>query len=72
MNWFSKENRGVRYNFVVVDNFSKLGWTVTLKNTNAQSLQDSIEPIVLKSNRKLKMIETVVEKEFADIFLLFS
>ena len=27
-----KNNKGYRYNLVVIDNFSKFGWTILLKN----------------------------------------
>ena len=30
-----EKNRGYRYVLVIIDNFSKLGWTVPLKNKNA-------------------------------------
>ena len=33
-----KNNRGYRYVLVVIDNFSKFGWTIPLKNKNAQML----------------------------------
>ena len=32
-----KNNKGYRYISVVVDNFSKFGWTIPLKNKYAQS-----------------------------------
>ena len=31
-----KNNRGYRYIIVVIDNFSKFGWTIPLKNKYAQ------------------------------------
>ena len=31
-----ESNRGYRYVLVIIDNFSKFGWTVLLKNRNAQ------------------------------------
>ena len=36
-----ENNRGYRYVLVILDNFSKLGWTVPLKNKNAQTIKDS-------------------------------
>ena len=30
-----ENNRGYRYVLVIIDNFSKIGWTVPLKNKNA-------------------------------------
>ena len=32
-------NRGYRYVLVVIDNFSKYGWTIPLKNKNAQTIK---------------------------------
>ena len=32
-----ENNRGYRYALVVIDNFSKFGWKVPLKNKNAQT-----------------------------------
>ena len=38
-----KNNRGYRYVLVIIDNLSKYGWTVPLKNKNAQTIKDSVE-----------------------------
>ena len=42
-----ENNRGCRYVLVVIDNFSKFGWTVPLKNKNAQTIKDSFENILI-------------------------
>ena len=34
-----KNNRGYRYALVTIDNFSKFGWTIPLKNKNAQTIK---------------------------------
>ena len=34
----TKNNNGFRYILVVIDNFSKFGWTIPLKNKSAQSI----------------------------------
>ena len=39
-------NRSYRYVFVLMDNFSKFGWTVPLKNKNAQTIKDSFKKIL--------------------------
>ena len=36
-----ENNKGYRYVLVVIDNFSNFGWTVPLKNKNAQTIKDS-------------------------------
>ena len=59
-----ENNRGYRYVLVVIDNFSKFGWTTPLKNKNAQTIKDSFENILLSSKRKPNLIETDRGKEF--------
>ena len=60
----SKNNKGYRYVLVVLDNFSKFGWTIPLKNKNAQTIKDSFENILTSSKRKPNLIETDRGKEF--------
>ena len=59
-----ENNRGYRYVLVTIDNFSKFGWTVPLKNKNAQTIKDSFENILISSKRKPNLIETDRGKEF--------
>ena len=59
-----ENNRGYRYVLVIIDNFSKFGWTVPLKNKNAQTIKDSFENILIISKRKLNLIENDHGKEF--------
>ena len=59
-----ENNRGYRYVLVVIDNFSKFGWTIPLKNKNAQTIKDSFENIIINSKRKPNLIETDHGKEF--------
>ena len=49
---------------VIIDNFSKYGWTVPLKNKNAQTIKDSFENILISSKRKPNLIESDRGKEF--------
>ena len=63
-----KNNRGYRYVLVIIDNFSKFGWTVPLKNKNAQTIKDSSENILISSKRKRNLIETDRGKEFYNNF----
>ena len=60
----SKNNRGYRYVLVIIDNFSKFGWTIPLKNKNAQTIKDSFENILTNSKRKPNLIKTDRGKEF--------
>ena len=59
-----KNNRGYRYVLVIIDNFSKFGWTIPLKNKNAQTIKDSFENILINSKRKPNLIESDRGKEF--------
>ena len=64
-----KNNKGYRYVLVVLDIFSKICWTVPLKNKNAQTIKDSFENIIISSKRKPNLIESDRGKEFYnDIF----
>ena len=59
-----ENNKGYRYVLVTIDNFSKFGWTIPLKNKNAQTIKDSFENIIKNSKRKPNLIETDRGKEF--------
>ena len=59
-----ENNRGYRYVLVIIDNFSKFGWTVPLKNKNAQTIKDSFENILINSKRKPNLIESDRGKDF--------
>ena len=45
-----KNDRGYRYFLVVIDSFSKFGWTILLKNKNAITIRG----LFRKYNHKLK------------------
>ena len=53
-----ENNRGYRYVLVIIDTFSKFGWTVPLKNKNAQTIKNSFENILISSKRKPNLIES--------------
>ena len=57
-------NRGYRYVLVVIDNFSKFGWSSPLKNKNGQTIKDSFENILISSKRKPNLVESDRGKEF--------
>ena len=59
-----KNNRGYRYVLVIIENFSKFGWTVPLKYKNAQTIKDSFENSIRSSKRKPDLIETDCGMEF--------
>ena len=59
-----ENNRNYRYVLVIIDNFSKFGWTIPLKNKNAQTIKDSFENILINSKRSPNLIETDRGKKF--------
>ena len=59
-----ENNRGYRYVLVIIDSSSKFGWTVPLKNKNAQTIKDSFEIILISSKRKPNLIKSDRRKEF--------
>ena len=61
-----KNNRGYRYLLVVIDNFSKFGWNIPLKNTYAQSITDTFTQIIKTSKRKPSRLETDDGKEYVN------
>ena len=61
-----KNNRGYRYILVIVDNFSKFGWTIPLKNKYSQSITDAFSQIIKKSKRKPNLLETDDGKEYVN------
>ena len=52
-----ENNRGYRYVLVVINNFSKYGWTIPLKNENAITIKDSFENILISSKRRPNFLE---------------
>ena len=59
-----ENNKGYRYVLVTIDNFSKFGWTIPLKNKNGQTIKDSFANILINSKRKPNLIESDRGKEF--------
>ena len=59
-----ENNRGIRYNLVVIDKFSKFGWTTPIKNKNAQQIKDSFENIIISSKRKPNFLEGDRDRRF--------
>ena len=47
-----ENNKGYRYVLVVIDNFSKYGWTVPLKNKNAQTITNTFGYNLITAERK--------------------
>ena len=63
-NYGPENKKGYRYVLVIIDNFSKFGWTIPLKNKNAQTKKDSFESIIIGSKRSPNLIKTDRGKKF--------
>ena len=61
-----ENNRNYRYVLVIIDNFSKFGWTTTIKNKNGLTIRDSFENVLISSKRKPNLIEADRGKEFSN------
>ena len=57
-------NKGFRYIFVVIDNFSKYLWAIPLKNKYSQTITNEFSNILTTSKRKLIKIESDRGSEF--------
>ena len=71
-NYGPENNRGYRYNLVIIDKFNKFGWTIALKNKNAKTVKDSFEKNLISWKRKPNSIESYRGNEFyKSIFQIF-
>ena len=59
-----ENNRGYRNVLVTIDNFSKYGWIIPIKNKNSLTIKDSFEKILISSKRRPSLIESDRGKEF--------
>ena len=58
---------GYRFNLVIVDNFSNFGWTIPLKDKNAQAITNTFETNLISSKRKPNLIGTDRGKQFLTV-----
>ena len=65
-----ENKKGSRYVLLVIDKFSKFGFTTASKNKNAQTIKDFHEIILTSSNRKSKIVESYRGKEFYNLILI--
>ena len=61
-----ENNKGYKYILTVIDNFSKFGWTVPLKNKFAKTVIEAFSNIINNSKRKPKLLETDDGKDFTN------
>ena len=64
-----KNNRKYGYILVVIDTFSKIGWSIPYKNKYAQSITDAFSQIIRTSRRKTNLLETDDGREYVDKML---
>ena len=65
-------NKGFRYIFVIIDNFSKFLWCIPLNNKNSQTIINEFSNILTTSKRKPDEIESDRGAEFYNsIFQIF-
>ena len=60
----TSNNKGYRYIFVIIDNFSKYLWAIPLKNIYSQTITNEFSNILTTSNRKHHKIESDRRTEF--------
>ena len=60
----TSNNKGFRYIFVVIDNYSKYLWCIPLKNKYSQTITEEFSNIITKSKRKPLKIESDRGKEW--------
>ena len=61
-------NKGYRYIFIIIDNFSKYVWAIPLKNKNNETVTDAFSNILSTSKRRLLKIESERGAEFYNNF----
>ena len=68
----TSNNKGCRYIFIVIDNFSKFLWAIPLKNKYSQTITNEFSNILTTSKRKPLKIESDRGTEFYNsIFQIF-
>ena len=60
----TSNNKGFRYIFVIIDNFSKYLWAIPLKNKNSQTITNEFSNIITTSKRKPIKLESDRGSEF--------
>ena len=60
----TSNNKGFRYIFIVIDNFSKYLWAIPLKNKYSQTITNEFSNIITNSKRKPIKIESDRGSEF--------
>ena len=66
----TSNNKGYRYIFVIIDNFSKYLWAIPLKNKNSQIITIDFSNILTQSKGKPLKIESDRGAKFYNIIFL--
>ena len=64
-----ENSKGYRYVLLVIDSFSKQGFTLPLKNKNAQTLTNSFENVLISSQKFPTLVQTDRGKEYITTFI---
>ena len=64
----TSNNKGYRYIFIVIDNFSKYLWATLLKNKFSQTITNEFSNILATSKRKPLNIESDRGTDFIIVF----
>ena len=60
----SRYNKGYKFIFTIIDNYTKYAWAIPLKNKEGKSVTEAFKDIVKKSQRKPDKIWSDRGKEF--------
>ena len=60
----TSNNKGFRYIFIIIDNFSKSVWAIPLKNKNIQTITEEFSNILTTSKRSPLKIESDTGKKW--------
>ena len=60
----TSNNKGMRYIFIKIDDFSKFLWALPLKNRNSQTITNEFSNVIMTSKRKPIKIESERGSEF--------
>ena len=60
----TSNNKGFRYIFIIIDNFSKYLWAIPLKNKYSQTITNEFSNIITTSKRKPLKLESDSGSEF--------
>ena len=58
LDYKTSNNKGFRYIFIIIDNFSKYLWAIPLKNKYSQTITNEFSNILTKSKRKPLKLES--------------